>query len=130
MKLIAPLCYALALAAMVPCNGYSKNNNRSRNNPAQKAAPKPTPQPTPQPTPSPTPEPTTPSAIINIGADFITVGGGKPPAPRTYKVTRYTQVVLNGQVAPFTSLRRGMPALVTPTADQIYANAISATGTP
>jgi len=128
-KLIAPLCYALALATMVPCTGYSRNN-RARNNPPPKSTPNPTPQPTPKPAPSPTPEPVTPGAILNIGADFITVSGGKTPTPRTYKVTRYTQVALNGQATPFTSLRRGMTALVTPTSDQIYANAISATSAP
>jgi len=124
---IFPLCYVLAFGFFAPYNAYSKKPHSNRSQSTRQA----TPEPTAQPIPTATPQLNIQGTIMNLGAGFITVSAGQ--SPRTFKVTQYTQIVLDAHTATFANLKAGMLITLTPTTDQTYANSIVASslaGTP
>jgi len=65
------------------------------------------------------------SKIISVSAEAITVG---KKHPKTYKITPTTAVTVNGAKAKVETLKPGMEAMVTATADT--ATSISANDKP
>jgi hypothetical protein len=68
------------------------------------------------------------SAISAVGTNAITVSDNK--ATRTFTVSQFTEIIVNGQRGTITDLRPGMTANVTIGTDPTQAARINAEGVP
>jgi hypothetical protein len=69
-----------------------------------------------------------PTVVTAVTADAITVSVDK--ASKTYGVTQFTEIKLNGQPAKLADLKAGMTVNVTMGLDPLKASRIEAAGTP
>ncbi len=77
-----------------------------------------------KPTPNSTPAKAMPPHIESISADSITVKNGT--RTRTYKITNFTSIELNGSKVPVSALKTGMPVTVEAGVDETVAQSICA----
>ena|ERR1700677_114952 len=137
MKRFLPtLCSAFCLVVLFADHAYAQaygqveSPKRGRN--GRLITPSPTPANNTQaPVASATPVPVQePGVIVSVAQSSFTIVRGDTKISATYKVTQYSKVTLNGQTAPFSSLKPGMLATVIPNDDQIYADAVAASDPP
>ena len=77
-----------------------------------------------KPTPQSTPVKATAPQIKSVSADSITVQNGT--RTRTYKITNFTSIELNGSKVSVSALKPGMPVTVEAGVDETVAQSISA----
>lgn len=130
--LCSALCFLVLLPEHASAQAYNQVTSPRRGKNGRKATPAPAPNAAqPNASPSATPVPVqAPSVILSVTANTITVARGETKMTSTYKVTQYSQVTLNGQIAQFSALKPGMLAVITPNDDQIYADAVAASDPP
>jgi hypothetical protein len=76
-------------------------------------------------TPAPTPAPT---LISNVTANAVTIGDDK--TTKTFTISQFTEIYLNGQKASIAELKRGMVVSVRQATDPTRASRIDANGAP